>query len=166
MPSDCGAAAESARDAVTAPARTPPVVARKFRRVGESGSEFFPMKFLDVESTTLEHYTHHIAGRGGEGWGNKVQKPKPPFRAVLVSWVELLKYWPEEADTYEDVENILYRGVLRHNNSKVLEARLRLNTLAFSNLVSLARSKILEFLGPPAWPIDNHPLDRVTFSQA
>jgi len=98
--------------------------------------------------------------------GKQSAKTKTALSGGLVSWVELLKYWPEEADTYEDVENILYRGVLRHNNSKVLEARLRLNTLAFSNLVSLARSKILEFLGPPAWPIDNHPLDRVTFSQA
>src|SRR5713226_1970329 len=63
VPSDWGAAADSARGAATAPARAPPVVARKFRRVGESGSEFFPMKFLDLESTTLEHYTHDIAGR-------------------------------------------------------------------------------------------------------
>ena len=100
-----------------------------------------------------------------EQW-KQVQKPKPPFRAALASWVELLKYWPEEADSYEDVEIILSRGVFRHNSAKVLEARFRLNTLAFSNLVSLPCSKILEFLGPPAWPIDDHPLDRVTFPQA
>ena len=94
------------------------------------------------------------------------QKPKPPFRAALASWVELLKCWPEEADTYEDVGIIVSRSALKHNNPKVLESRLRLNTLAFSNLVSLPSSQALEFLGPPARPIDNHPLDRVTFSQA
>jgi len=92
------------------------------------------------------------------------QKPKPPFWAALASWVELLKCWPEEADTYEDVRIIVSPSTLRHNNPKVLESRLRLNTLAFSNLVSFPCSKVLEFLSPSAWPIDNHTLDHVTSS--
>jgi hypothetical protein len=41
--SDCGAAAESECGAATAPAITPLVVARKFLRVGESGSDMFAM---------------------------------------------------------------------------------------------------------------------------
>src|SRR5436190_9844315 len=54
----CGAVAERARVAVTAPAMTPPVVARKPLRVGERGSELSGMKFLDTECALPEHYTH------------------------------------------------------------------------------------------------------------
>src|SRR6266567_6043876 len=57
VPPVCGVAADSARGAATAPARAPPVVARKFRRVGEFGTEFFPKLVLHLASTTLEHYT-------------------------------------------------------------------------------------------------------------
>jgi len=37
------------RGAATAPAITPPVVARKFLRVGENGPEEFDIEFLNVE---------------------------------------------------------------------------------------------------------------------
>jgi hypothetical protein len=45
------------RGAATAPAIAPPVVARKFLRVGENGPEEFDIEFLNVEFKN-RHYTH------------------------------------------------------------------------------------------------------------
>src|SRR5581483_547057 len=57
--SDC-ATADMPRGAATAPANTPPVVARKLLRVGESGSEEFDIKLLDVESKNRTLYAESI----------------------------------------------------------------------------------------------------------
>jgi len=54
------------------------------------------------------------------------KKPKPPFRAALVSWVELLKLsgrrWPF---IYEDVEDIFARMPKSRNNVKILPLKLQ-----------------------------------------
>src|SRR6266576_2828901 len=88
VPSVCGTAAERTFGAATAPAMTPPVVARKFRRVGESGSEF-DIWFLDMECRNRTLYARLRFRNSGEELSAK--NPKPPFRAALDSWVELLK---------------------------------------------------------------------------
>jgi hypothetical protein len=46
------------RGAATAPAIAPPVVARKFLRVGENGPEEFDMEFLNVEFKNGTLYAH------------------------------------------------------------------------------------------------------------
>jgi hypothetical protein len=46
------------RGAATAPAIAPPVVARKFLRVGESGPEEFDIEFLNPEFKNGTLYAH------------------------------------------------------------------------------------------------------------
>jgi len=46
------------RGAATAPAIAPPVVARKFLRVGDSGSDEFDIEFLNVEFKNATLYPH------------------------------------------------------------------------------------------------------------
>ena len=51
---------------------------------------------------------------------NLAQKPKPPSRAVLASWVELLNSQAGGGHYYEDVENIFTRQRGVDNKAKVL----------------------------------------------
>ncbi|PYV64229.1 MAG: hypothetical protein DMG97_35480 [Acidobacteria bacterium] len=76
VPSTCGTAAESECGVATAPAMTPPVVARKFLRVGESGSEF-DMWSLDVECRNRTLYARREE-RNQRRKELLTKNPKPP----------------------------------------------------------------------------------------
>jgi len=52
--------------------------------------------------------------------GKSAYKPKPPSRAVLASWVELLSYQAGGGHYYEDVGSILTLLGFRDNIVKVL----------------------------------------------
>jgi len=54
------------------------------------------------------------------GVGKRAYKPKPPSRAVLASWVELLSYQAGGGHYYEDVRCILTPLGFRGNIVKVL----------------------------------------------
>jgi hypothetical protein len=60
-------------------------------------------------------------------------KPKPPSRAALASWVELLNSQAGGGHYYEDVEGIFGLSRAWDNNVKVLELRIVLNR--FSSMV-------------------------------
>jgi len=49
---------------------------------------------------------------------NLAQKPKPPSRAVLVSWVELLNSQAGGGHNYEDVSSIFTLTAIGHNTAK------------------------------------------------
>src|SRR5712691_1212012 len=84
VPCVCGAVAPRACGAATAPAITPPVVARKFLRAGDSGSKLLAMKFLKLvfqnpESRTARTLYARQAQVGGTLKKSVVKKPKPPL---------------------------------------------------------------------------------------
>jgi hypothetical protein len=54
-------------------------------------------------------------------WRRIAQKPKPPFRAALASWVELLKLSGRRFPLiYEDVESMFVLSRKKCNKAKVL----------------------------------------------
>jgi hypothetical protein len=65
------------RGTATAPAMTPPVVARKFLRVVERRPEEFDIEFLNVEFKNRPLYAHVRAEVGKNQLRSK--KLKPPF---------------------------------------------------------------------------------------
>src|SRR5579885_2155790 len=79
--SACEVAPDRPRGAATAPAITPPVVARKFLRVEESGSEELPMKVLDVECKNRTLYARRNAC-GAADPGLSDFDPRNPRRSV------------------------------------------------------------------------------------
>ena len=54
-------------------------------------------------------------------------KPKPPSRAALASWVELLNSQAGGGHNYEDVGSIFVRKVVANNTRKQLRLRYTCN---------------------------------------
>jgi hypothetical protein len=66
--------------------------------VGENGPEEFDINLLKGWSARTQHYTH--ARKDSSDRKKGLKKLKPPLRAALVSWVELLKLSGPEVAIY------------------------------------------------------------------
>lgn len=89
------------------------------------------------------------------------------LRAVLASWVELLKFcWPEVATDMRTLTSSSDECGWARNSVKILESRIGFNSVFFSDLVELSRRKILEFFRFSARPFDHKAFYMVVLSQA
>ena len=68
-----------------------------------------------TESTRAE--VKHVATK-------KQQKPKPPLRAALASWVELLSFSAGGGHFYEDVGATFSPIEAKRNNTKILASHI------------------------------------------
>jgi hypothetical protein len=81
--------------------------------------------------------------------------------ALIIVGLNLLKFQPEGATTYEDVGDILRRTWSTHNSIKILESQLRLKAFIFSYLIGLADCQVFKFFRRAVRPIDHRSLNSV-----
>src|SRR5215469_3688310 len=110
-PSVDWAAVANARGAATAPARAPPVVARKPLRVAARGSASCGIEYLDRFTQPgfqepliilIEESTLIQVGNSRAKWHRNQSRPR---RAALASWFELLNSQAGGGHYYEDAED-------------------------------------------------------------
>jgi hypothetical protein len=71
-----------------------------------------------LEHDLLAAQCSPVSCNGAWTCSKNAYKPKPPFRAVLASWVELLNSQAGGGHNYEDVRCILTRTIWWDNTAK------------------------------------------------
>ena len=108
---------------------------------------------MEWDQPNIIRMTGSVRAREEEREQKNLQKPKPPLRAALASWVELLSFQAGGGHFYEDVRATFSPIESKRNNAKILPRHilnsLGVNRFRFSDLEGHA-AKWRERRGLPA----------------